>query len=174
MEDIRITSGILRGRKVRSPKLDSTHPMGSREKIALFNMIGDFLPDAVVLDAFAGSGALGIEALSRGAAKVVFVEKNRKVAEVIRDNLNSLNLSRNSRLVACGASSFSSDELFDIIIADPPYDNFRIEEVSHLTKFLKDYGVLVLSHPEDTPVIDGLKLTKTRKYAGATLSIYRK
>ena len=174
MEDIRITSGILRGRKVRSPKLDSTHPMGSREKIALFNMISDFLPDAVVLDAFAGSGALGIEALSRGAAKVVFVEKNRKVAEVIRDNLNSLNLSHNSRLVICGVSSFSSDELFDIIIADPPYDNFIIEEIFHLTKFLKDYGVLVLSHPGDTPVIDGLKLTKTRKYAGATLSIYRK
>ena len=73
MDTIKIASGIFRGRSIKSPKSSLTHPMGAREKLALFNMIVDDLPGSLVLDAFAGSGALGIEALSRGASEVVFV-----------------------------------------------------------------------------------------------------
>ena len=172
MENIRITGGNLRGRIIRAPKSDLTHPMGSREKLALFNMIVDFLPRANVLDAFAGSGALGIEAISRGAGSVVFIEKSPKVAKIIRENLANLGL--NSEVLVKDAGKFETDRLFDAIIADPPYNNFDLEKIVYLTKYLKDGGVLVLSHPDETPVIDGLKLTKSRKYAGATLSIYVK
>lgn len=172
MDNIRITSGNLRSRAIRSPKSDLTHPMGAREKIALFNMISSDLPGAEVLDAFAGSGALGIEAISRGASDVVFIEKNAKIAGVIRENLRNLRL--DSEVIVADAGKFETDKDFDIILADPPYDKFKIEDILHLTKFLKNDGVFILSHPGDTPVMDGLKLTKSRKYAGATISIYQK
>ena len=92
MEKIRITSGSLRGRTIRSPRSSLTHPMGAREKLALFNMIGAELPGAVVLDAFAGSGALGIEALSRGAHLVTFIEKDLKIAENLIENLKTVGI----------------------------------------------------------------------------------
>ena len=174
MENIRITSGELRGRLIKSPRSNLTHPMGAREKLALFNMLTDFLPEARVLDAFSGSGALGIEAISRGAGKAVFIEKNKKTSQVIRENIKALDLLGKTIVFAMDVKNFAADELFDIIIADPPYDNFNVEDVLYLTGFLKDGGVLALSHPGDAPVIYGLNLITSRKYAGATLSIYRK
>lgn len=174
MENIRITSGELRGRLIKSPKSSLTHPMGAREKLALFNMITDFLPNARVLDAFSGSGALGIEAISRGAKEVAFIEKDKKASQVIRENLKALNLSENTIVFTMDVRNFTTNDLFNIVIADPPYDNFNVDNILYLTRFIKDGGVLVLSHPGDAPVISGLYLTTSRKYAGATLSIYRK
>ena len=87
MENIKITSGKYRGRTIKSPNSKLTHPMGAREKLAMFNMISEYLSGAVVLDVYAGSGALGIEALSRGASYAMFVEKNPQIAQVIRRNL---------------------------------------------------------------------------------------
>ncbi|MBQ3352942.1 16S rRNA (guanine(966)-N(2))-methyltransferase RsmD [Candidatus Saccharibacteria bacterium] len=174
MDKIRITSGELRGRTIKSPKSVLTHPMGSREKLALFNMIMAKLSEAVVLDAFAGSGALGIEALSRGAKTVYFVEKNSGVAKTLADNIKSLGLEDRSKVFRCEAANFEADVCFDIIIADPPYDNFDINDVVCLTKYLKDGGVFVLSHPGSAPVIEGLNLTNTHKYAAASISVYYK
>ena len=174
MENIRITSGEFRGQEIKSPRSSFTHPMGAREKIALFNMVSGYLSGAYVLDAFAGSGALGIEALSRGAEEVVFVEKNAKVARVIKDNLASLGLESKSEVLTQDVNKYIASKDFDLIVADPPYDDFRIEAIVYLTKYLKDDGVFVLSHPDGTPEITGLELTKTHKYAAANLSIYRK
>lgn len=171
MENIRITSGIYRGRTIESPRSKLVHPMGAREKLALFNMIQNFLPGAAVLDAFSGSGALGIEALSRGAKEVVFVEKNPKISQIIKKNLEKLGLE--AEVVVKDVKSFITDKKFEVIIADPPYDNFELDGVLNLTNYLKDGGVLVLSHPGSVPVISSLKLTDTRKYAGANISIYR-
>ena len=94
MDNIKITSGKYRGRSIKSPNSRLTHPMGAREKLALFNMISEYLPGAIVLDAYAGSGALGIEALSRGANYVMFIEKNPHIAGVIRKNLAELGLAK--------------------------------------------------------------------------------
>ena len=174
MENIKITSGKFRGRAIKSPNSKLTHPMGAREKLALFNMIAEYLPGAVVLDAYAGSGALGIEALSRGAKYVVFVEKNLRIAQVIRKNLAELGLAEMAEVYDKNAESFLPANEFDIILADPPYDNFDISGVENLAKFLKKTGVLVLSHPGEAPEISGLKLNKTRKYAAARISIYTK
>ena len=85
--EIRVTSGKLRGRVLRSPDTSGTHPMGAREKLALFNMVN--VEGERVLDAYAGSGAVGVEALSRGASEVVFVENNRRTARVILENLQT-------------------------------------------------------------------------------------
>ena len=170
--------------------------MGSRERLALFNMLGD-LTDSYVLDAFAGSGALGIEALSRGASKVVFVEKTPSVAKVIRQNLAELGLSEAGEVLVGdaggvlrggakaslhggadrssqrGAAWLDNTETYDVIMADPPYDAFDIKKVLPLSNKLRRGGVLVLSHPGETPEIEGLTLEKTRKYAAAHLSFYR-
>lgn len=146
--------------------------MGERERLALFNMVVDSIPGASVLDAFAGSGALGIEALSRGASSVVFIEKNAKACLVIRDNLRELGL--NADVFQGDVVNFTTGIKFDLILADPPYDKFDINEVKHLLQFLQIEGIFVLSHPGETPDLPDLKLLKSRKYAGATISVYVK
>ena len=134
METIRITSGKLRGRSIKSPNSRLAHPMGSREKLALFNMIAEDLPQARVLDAFAGSGALGIEALSRGVKEVVFIEKVPKIARVISENIKSLDLLNKVEVFVGDVDNYVTSESFDVIIADPPYDSFQIEKICYLTE----------------------------------------
>ena len=176
MDNIRITSGTLRGRVIKSPQSHSTHPMGAREKLALFNMISGYLPSSRVLDAFAGSGALGIEAFSRGAREVIFVEKSPRAARVIKQNLLELGLQAQVLVgdIKNFGSSRISDLPFDLVLVDPPYDDFKIELVAGLAKFVKNGGVLVLSHPGEAPEIPGLKLIKTSQYARAHISLYAK
>lgn len=169
---IRITSGKYRGRNIESPNSKLTHPMGAREKLALFNMITGELDGARVLDAYAGSGALGIETLSRGAKEVVFVEKDAKTCKIIRDNLSKLDLS--SEVICSSVVNFTTTDLFDVIIADPPYDRFDGLEIIHLVDALKQGGTLVLSHPDMAPDIPGLTLKSSKKYANAHISVYVK
>ena len=169
---IRITSGKYRGRNIESPNSKLTHPMGAREKLALFNMITGELDGARVLDAYAGSGALGIEALSRGAKEVVFVEKDAKICRIIRDNLAKLGVS--SEVICGNVVDFTTSDLFDVIIADPPYDRFSEAEITPLIDLLKQGGTLVLSHPDMAPDIPGLNLKSSKKYANAHISVYVK
>ena len=166
---VKITSGIHRGRTISTPG-NGTHPMGERERLALFNMLGN-LAGLKVLDAFAGSGALGIEALSRGAQEVVFVEKNWSACQVVKGNLNSLGIS--GEVFCTDVTKLETGE-FEVILADPPYDNFDPEIIETLASHLTSGGTLVLSHPGEAPDIAGLTLEKTRRYAGAHLSFYSK
>lgn len=148
--------------------------MGAREKLALFNMIAEYLPGAMVLDAFAGSGALGIEALSRGAESVVFVEKSPSAANTIKSNLAELNLTDCTDVIISDIAKLRVEKRFDVVLVDPPYDKFNIDEVTILPKFLAGNGVLVLSHPGEAPKLSGLQLLKTHQYASAKISIYEK
>ena len=170
---VRITSGTYRGREILTPG-GATHPMGEREKMALFNMISAELPGAKVLDAYAGSGALGIEAISRGANSCVFIEKNSGAAKIISENLVKLGLLNSVTIFKGSVANFESDTNFDIIFADPPYDGFRVDEIEYLAKFLNNSGILVLSHPDEITDIKGLKLLKSRQYARAHISIFTK
>jgi len=177
-KEVRISAGILRGRKILTPGA-GTHPMGKRERLALFNMITPHLVRAEVLDAFSGSGALGIEAFSRGARHVVFVESAPGAVSVIRENLRELGLLEDSEVFQGRVRDFARDFVnlgrkFDVVLADPPYDNFQVSEVESLTGLVKDGGILVLSHPEDAPLFSGLVLEKTRTYARSHISIYVK
>ena len=171
MDTVSITGGIYRGRKITTPG-GMTHPMGSRERLALFNMLTGKIEDSLVLDAFAGSGALGIEALSRGAKSVIFVDKSAKSTEVIKKNLLGLGISDKTKVIKGSAKEISGE--FDIILADPPYDNFDLTEVEPLVKTLKTGGIMVLSHPKEAPKIDNLTLVKSHQYAAAHLSVYTK
>ena len=171
MNTVKITSGKWRGQILATPG-GATHPMGAREKLALFNIISEYLPGAKVLDAFAGSGALGIEALSRGAEKVVFIERNTAAVRVIRQNLAKVGAFGD--VFAGKVRDFESADNFEVILADPPYDDFNVKEVAGLEKWLTNGGVLILSHPGAAPEIAGLKLEKTHQYAAAHLSVYSK
>ena len=166
---VRITSGIYRGRSILTPG-EGTHPMGERERLALFNKVMDKVGGGCILDAYAGSGALGIEALSRGAASVIFIEKSSKAARIIRENLKTLGV--DAEVITGDATKYESEESFDLILVDPPYDKFTTEALSNLAKHLKTDGILVLSHPGNAPIIEDLSLLDSRKYAGATLSFY--
>lgn len=127
---MRITSGIFRGRKLVSPNSETTHPMGDREKLALFNSLGDDVKNATVLDLFAGSGALGLEALSRGAKDVDFVENSRKAVLSIKSNISALEVSNSTNIFAQDVKVFldyalANPKKYDIILIDPPYDKFE-------------------------------------------------
>ena len=174
MKKIRITSGKYRSQIINSPESSLTHPMGSREKLALFNMISGYLTGAKVLDAFAGSGALGIEALSRGADNVTFIENDASVVKVLAENVNKIGVSSQAKIKKMKVENYIDGEKFDLILADPPYDNFKIDAVKHLINYLRDDGIFVLSHPSEIKEFPGLRLLNNNKYAGAYISVYAK
>ncbi len=177
MNTVKITSGDLKGRSIQTPG-GHTHPMGERERLALFNMIAEFLPGNFVLDAFAGSGALGIEAISRGAGFVVFMEKDARACKTIEKNLIDLNLYPHKG----GVLKYdvytvlkTATDRWGIVLADPPYDQYDEKKLQVLARVVADPGgILVLSHPGEAPEMPGLKLLKTRQYAVAHISIYVK
>lgn len=177
MGNIRITSGGYKRRQIKTPG-EGTHPMGERERLALFNMILDYVPGAEVIDAYAGSGALGIEALSRGAKKVIFIEKSAMALKTITENCSSLEINgARVKFYKGSVGSFceaNPEVQADLILADPPYDHFDEKEASGLIDYLKPDGIFVLSHPGEAPSFAKTKLIKTQKYASAHISIYLK
>ena len=173
---IRITGGQFKGRKIATPGA-GTHPMGERERIALFNMISEYVPGNFIMDAFSGSGALGIEALSRGARFVLFMDKSPRACNTINENLRELGLygiyGRALKGDAYESVATATDR-FGIVLVDPPYDEYDEEKIKILARVVADpVGILVLSHPTElAPEMPGLKLIKTHKYAAAHISLY--
>lgn len=178
---VKITSGEARGRKIATPGSSKTHPMGERERLALFNSLGPRLKDATILDLYAGSGALGLEALSRGAKNVIFIEQDKKAADCILKNARKLGYEDKVIIIKGKVQTVLKnnglpEKAFDIILCDPPYDHFDSEEFSaDIAGYLNENGAFVLSHPgEVPPELPGLKLLSTKKYAAAHLSFYAK
>lgn len=177
---LRITSGEARSRKIETPENTVTHPMGDRERLALFNSIQPIIRGATVLDLYAGSGSLGLEALSRGAKNAIFVEKDAKAVACILKNAKELGYESRATVLQGDVHTALrtgglSEDIFDIILCDPPYNHFDLDEFKSATKYLEMGGVLVLSHPDmDAPEFFDLKLTDTKKFAGANLSFYEK
>lgn len=121
---MRVVSGELGGRKLVSPEGTSTRPTTDRVREAVFNALGSagFLDGAVVADLFAGTGAVGIEAISRGAAHCTFVERDRNALRALEDNIDTLDLEARSRIMRSDAVQAASTLDVDIVFADPPYD----------------------------------------------------
>ena len=177
---LRILAGAYKGRAFASPARATTHPMGAREKLALFNMLQPYLPGATVLDAYAGSGALGLEALSRGAARVVFVEQSAPVVRTLRQNLRAvLPVARlaAAEIIQSSVAAFATHHpsRFNLILTDPPYDHFNPAEVAALTPLLHPTGTLALSFPAQLtpPTLPGLTCLKSHRYAAAGLALYQ-
>lgn len=172
--DLKVLSGQLKGKKILPLKDNLSHPMGSRERLALFNALGPEVKNAIILDAFSGTGAVGVEAISRGAAHITFIEKNHKVATLLRKNLKDLNLEDKTRVFEIDVEKMNFNTKFDFVLADPPYD--KIQKISSET-FKRLAGLakknFILSHPAsfDPHVIDA-KLISTKSYAGARISTF--
>ena len=164
---VRIIAGEFGGRFIQTPPGSTTHPMGERVRSAMFNSLGETVRGARVLDAFAGSGAIGLEALSRGAESVVFVERDRVAQRVIAENIGSLGVDEKSIVIKTTIS-----EKFDIIFADPPYHNPQFSTVSRLMGLLKPGGCMILSHPGigEVPIQNGIVVVDNRSYGEAHLT----
>ena len=167
---IRIISGEYGGRFIDTPKTKATHPMGERERAAIFNRMRQEIPGRRILDAFAGSGAIGIEALSLGASHADFMEIHPKAIRTIQKNLASLQLLDRSTITR------APDGDYGIIFADPPYDNPQYEIVALLVRHLVPGGFFVLSHPgnPEPPRFAYLELLSDKEYAAAHIKIYKK
>ncbi len=175
--NIRIISGKYGGRTIDAPGRSSTHAMSERVRNALFNSITAELPGARVLDAFAGSGSIGIEAMSRGADEVVFIEKDRIAAKIIQKNIDALAI-ENAIVIKTTVSNWlntSENEHFDIIFADPPYHDPQFSTVTRLFGLLKPGALMVLSHPGkgEVPSKTGVVVVDNRRYGNLNLTFYR-
>jgi 16S rRNA (guanine966-N2)-methyltransferase len=121
---LRVVAGSAGGRRLVAPK-SGARPTTDRVKEALFASLGERVVDAVVLDLYAGSGALGIEALSRGATRAMFVDRDRRAEQAIRSNLATTGFTERASVIASAASAFlrkAPDQPFDLVFLDPPYD----------------------------------------------------
>ncbi len=175
--NIRLIAGTMGGRSITCPPGERTHPMGERVRGSLFNILGD-VSGKTVLDVFAGTGSLGLEALSRGAARATFVERDRVAARIINENITTLEVSGHARLINTSVAQWdetAENEHFDIIFADPPYHNLQLSTISRLVKYLKPNGLMVLSYPgrESTPTVNGVVVVDNRSYGDAALAFYR-
>lgn len=176
--NVRLIAGMYGGRVIEGSGTSRTHPMGERIRNAIFNKISTELKDAEVLDAFAGSGALGLEALSRGAKSATFVERDRIAQKIIVNNISLLGVKDQSTLVASPVSSWAkaTEKQFDIIFADPPYHDSQLSTVSELFRLLKPNGLMVLSYPgrSETLAETGVVVVDNRSYGNAAIAFYRK
>ena len=173
--NVKITSGLFRGRELKAPQNGITHPMGSREKLALFNSLSDKIEGKIILDVFAGTGALGLEALSRGAAHATFIEADKKAAEILKQNSILLGVYEQVRIYNTKVEKIDFDSPFDIVIADPPYEYFHdlpLSVLDRLAQTASEY--FVLSHPSDfDPHAINAELLSTKAYAGSRITIFK-
>ena len=151
---MRVISGTARGRKLKELQGMDTRPTTDKVKESMFNIVQFDIEGRQVLDLFAGTGQLGIEALSRGAAGCVFVEQRREAAALVRDNLRACGFDGNSRVVQGEALAFVSAcrEKFDLIFLDPPYHTQLLEQaLEAITRFdiLREHGIIVCESAAD-------------------------
>lgn len=176
--NIRVIGGIYGGRVLDAPTGRTTHPMGERIRNAVFNSLGVAVRGAKVLDAFAGTGAVGIEALSRGAESAVFIEKDKIAQKCIQNNIAAVGIAHAQLVKATvhGWLQTYTGEPFDVVFADPPYFDTQQNTVQQLADVVKTGGIMVVSWPEsdNAPNIPGMQPFFERTYAGARLVMYKK
>jgi 16S rRNA (guanine(966)-N(2))-methyltransferase RsmD len=189
---LRISSGQLKGRRIASRKAfsfkhanDELRPTSAKVREALFNILQNEISDAVFLDLYAGTGAVGLEALSRGAGQVIFVETSQVRVKAMKDFVREIHAGERAAVYREKAEYFlnrasSSGAQVDIIFADPPY---RSEEYRKLFRMLaelevlKEGGFFILEHASkmELPLqVDPLRLVKQYTYGDTKLSLYRK
>lgn len=175
---MRIIAGKHRGRRLAAPKGEATRPTSDRAREALFSILGP-VDDASVLDLFAGSGAMGLEALSRGAARCVFVESDRAACRVIEDNLAKLRLT--GALVLCKDAfqalreEGAAHRTYDLVLADPPYDAWDSLEArlgDAVEPVLAPDGLLVVETAARVEPVLPLDLVTSRRYGSARISVF--
>ena len=178
---VRIIAGSNKGARIFAPKGHDTRPTSDRAREAAFNLIGP-VDDTSVLDLFAGSGAMGLEALSRGAASVVFVETDRDACRAIDRNLDKLRLT-GARVIQQDALRALAGEAaagrrYDLVLIDPPYEMFSSLQKrlsAYLPAVLADDGLVVVeTSARDEPDLPPLSKRTSRRYGSARITLFEK
>lgn len=160
-----------------APKGHKTHPMSEKARGAIFSILGD-ISGLRVLDAFSGSGALVIEALSRGADSAVAIDSDIDAFKVIKSNIDKLKLNKHIKVIRANTSSWSDNNQntrFDLVLCDPPYNNLQINLLKKIVIHVKKDGLLVLSLPGNENIIefDAFKVVKQKAYGDIRVVVYR-
>lgn len=177
---MRVITGSARGRRLITLDGDDVRPTTEKVKEALFSIIQFEIEGRRVLDLFAGSGQLGIEALSRGAKNAVFVDLSKKSAEVVKKNLESTGFEKSAVVLNTDSISFlrTRAEKYDIAFLDPPYRTGLLKQaLDNIERVMSDSGVIIAECPydEEFPEYAGSFLkTKEYKYGKIKLALYRK
>ncbi len=179
---MRVIAGSARGRRLVSIRGDKTRPTADKLRETLFNIIAPRVFESSFLDVFSGTGAIGIEALSRGAETAVFVEKNGQALSVIKQNIEMLNFGDKANVMPYDFSTAlnmlgQQGKKFDIIFLDPPYyKKFEAEALKQivLNDLLLNDGIIIVEQgsKDEIPCVDGLRAYDVRKYSTSTLLFY--
>ena len=177
---MRIISGICRGRKLNTLEGDNTRPTADRVKESVFNILGTSVVDRVVLDLFAGSGNLGLEALSRGASSCVFVDSSKAAMKIIEMNIAGCRFEEKAKTYLCEfktALKRFKENQFDLVFLDPPYHkNFGIEALELLSTCVSEDGIVILETDGDEEVpeqIGAFEMYDVRNYGRIKVSFFR-
>jgi len=171
---LRIVAGQFQGRVIKAPAGNLTHPMSEKIRGAIFNALGD-IEGLAVLDAFTGSGAIAIEASSRGASSIIAIDKSLDAVKCAISNIKDLGIN-NIKVTRANVSSWSDNNLdmkFDVIICDPPYDKVQLDTIKKLEKHLKDKGVFVLSLPPSAIYSSNFLKVSEKDYNDAKVYFYK-
>lgn len=171
---MRVISGSLSGRVFKAPHGHKTHPMSEKIRGAIFNSLGD-INGLDFLDAFSGTGAIAIEAISRGAKSVVAIDSSKEAHRTINENLKDLSI-KSIKAINANVSSWSEknqDSFFNVIVCDPPYDNVQISTLKKLESHLKIGGIFIVSLPPREIYETNLNLVLEKDYNDAKIYFYR-
>ena len=174
---MRIIAGKFGGHTIKPPKGHKTHPMNEKGRGALFNALGD-IEGLTILDAFAGSGAIGIEAISRGAASALLIDDSKQAQMAIADNIKALKIDKHAKLIKASAGAWLSttDQAFDIVVLDPPFEHLQKDLMLHLADRTKTQGLVIFSLPpkESVNLDSSFEHVLSKKYGDNQLVFYRK
>jgi 16S rRNA (guanine966-N2)-methyltransferase len=177
---MRITGGIGRGRRLKVPAGPRVRPTSGKVKQALFNILADRVADAVFLDLYAGAGGIGIEALSRGARSVVFVDASRDSLNSVKKNLEQTGFDDQAQVVLSKAEAFlkKSSGPYDIVFLDPPYaeEMQPLLELISGARILKPDSIVIAEHFKKQPLPESagnLELYREARYGDTVLAFYK-
>lgn len=177
---MRVITGIARGKRLVTPDGSDVRPTSDKVKEALFSALQFDIEGRRVLDLFAGSGQLGIEALSRGAESCVFVDNSRASLNLVKKNLEITGLSVNAKVVQSDFSSFAAmcRDTFDIVFLDPPYAaGILCDAIKAVLPLMSDFGMIICEYPPEVTIpesVAGFSVYRTYRYGKINISIYRK
>jgi 16S rRNA (guanine(966)-N(2))-methyltransferase RsmD len=178
---MRIIAGAFRGRRLQSPKDKEIRPTIDRVREAVFSIIAAQVQGARALDLFAGTGAMGLEALSRGASFCIFVDQGAQALRLIRENIELCGAQEKSRLIQGTVSSVikrlgAENEVFDLIFMDPPYGKGYLEEALELAESIAGGETLVIAEhhiKDESPQVSGIwQKDRERRYGDTLISVY--
>ena len=175
---MRIIAGAFKGRRLKAPTWDGLRPTSDKLRETLFNILAPRIEGATVLDVFAGTGAVGLEGLSRGATRAVFIEQDRRAAALIAANAALCGVEDRCVIIRDRVERAlhrqRDDEVFDVIVLDPPYDFQPLGEVlDTAVGHLAPGGVLILEHAyrRALPAVTGARHTRTVRSGDSALTM---